>query len=415
MTILQANKFHYVKGGAERYYLDVSRLLAGGGHTVVPFAMEDRRNEPTPYARWFVRGVDYRGRLGLAARAREALRAIDSAETMRKAAALVAETRPAVAHLHNIYHQLSPSLITALDRCGVPMVQSLHDYKIICPGYLLMTHGEICERCKGGRYFNAVLHKCLLDSTPASIVGWIEATLHARRGTYGKVARFLCPSRFLLEKFAEFGVPREKLVHFPYFLPLDDYAPAYAPADYFIYLGRLSREKGIATLLQALRERSGTRLTCRILGEGPLEGELKRRAAEWKLGRVEFSGYLQGEALQRAIREAAFTVVPSEWYENLPFSVLESFALGTPVVGSRIGGIPEMVLDRETGLTFAPGEATELAAAIDWMEAHPSEAVEMGRRARRMDEERYAPEPHLRRLVELYREVIAAAAPAGVG
>lgn len=406
MTILQANKFHYVKGGAERYYLDVSRLLAGGGHAVVPFAMEDPRNEPTPYARFFVHRVDYRGRLGIGARMREARNVIDNRETARNVTALVAEARPQIAHLHNIYHQLSPSLITALDRCGVPMVQSLHDYKIICPGYLLMTHGEICERCKGGRTFNAVRHKCLLDSIPASVVGWVEAVVHARRRTYEKVARFLCPSRFLLEKFAEFGVARERLVHFPYFLPLEDYAPAYGESDFFIYLGRLSREKGIATLLRALRERRGARLTCRILGEGPLEADLKRQAAEWKLGRVEFSGYLQGEELQRAIRGAAFTVVPSEWYENLPFSVLESFALGTPVVGARIGGIPEMVVDQETGLTFTPGNASELAAAIDWMEAHPSEAIEMGRRARRMDEERYAPVAHLARLTALYREVI---------
>jgi glycosyltransferase involved in cell wall biosynthesis len=410
VRILQANKFHYVKGGAERYYLDVSRLLERRGHTVVPFAMADPRNEATPHARWFVHGVDYRGRLTAGSRAREALHAIYSRETMRKVSGLVAETRPEIAHLHNIYHQLSPSLVIALARRGVPMVQSLHDYKIICPAYLLMTHGEICERCKGGRFINAFVHRCLLDSYAASFVGWVEARLHAWLKTYAKVDRFLCPSNFLLEKFAEFGVPREKLVHFPYFLPLDDYAPAYAPSDYFIYLGRLSREKGIATLLRALRERRGARLTCRILGEGPLEASLKAQAAAWGLTRVEFSGYLQGEPLRRTIREAAFTVVPSEWYENLPFSVLESFALGTPVVGSRIGGIPEMVIDHETGLTYPPGDATALAAAIDWMEAHPAEAVEMGRRARRLDEERYMPGPHAERLEKLYAEVLAARA-----
>jgi glycosyltransferase involved in cell wall biosynthesis len=159
------------------------------------------------------------------------------------------------------------------------------------------------------------------------------------------------------------------------------------------------------TLLQALRERHGTRLTCRILGEGPLEESLRRRAEKWGLARVEFAGYQQGDALQRTIREAAFTVVPSEWYENLPFAVLESYALGTPVVGSRIGGIPEMVENGDTGLTFAAGDAGELAHAIDWMEAHPAEGVEMGRRARQVVEERYAPGPHLERLVRLYRGV----------
>jgi glycosyltransferase involved in cell wall biosynthesis len=406
VTILQANKFHYVKGGAERYYLDVSRLLAGRGHDVVPFATMDARNLPTPHARWFVHGVDYRGRLTPSARLREAMHAIYSLETTRQVTGLVRETHPDIAHLHNIYHQLSPSLVTALHRLGVPMVQSLHDYKLICPGYLLMTNGEICERCKGGKYFNAVRHRCLLDSYPASIVGWVEASLHATLRTYDKVARFLCPSRFLLDKFAEFGVPREKLVHFPYFLPVDNYTPAYAQSDHFIYLGRLSREKGIATLLEALRERQGTRLTCRIVGEGPLEADLRRRARDWNLPRVEFSGYLQGETLQRAIREAAFTVVPSEWYENLPFAVLESFALGTPVVGARIGGIPEMVVDHETGRTFTSGDAHDLAGVIDWMEAHPDEAIAMGRRARDVVAAQYAPGPHAEKLEALYREVI---------
>jgi glycosyltransferase involved in cell wall biosynthesis len=287
------------------------------------------------------------------------------------------------------------------------MVMSLHDYKVICPGYLLMTHGEICERCQGGRFRNAFVHRCLLDSRAASAVGWIEAALHRRLRTYERIARFLCPSRFLLEKFAEFGVSRERLVHFPYFLPVEDYAPAYRPSDYFIYLGRLSREKGIVTLLQALRERHGTRLTCRILGEGPLEADLKARAERWGLRRVEFVGYRQGEELHRTIREAAFTVVPSEWYENLPFAVLESFALGTPVVGSRIGGIPEMVEHGDTGLTFTAGDPADLARAIDWMEARADEATEMGRRARQVIEERYAPGPHLERLEALYRSVIA--------
>jgi glycosyltransferase involved in cell wall biosynthesis len=406
VKILQCNKYHYVKGGAERYYLDASRRLAARGHEVIPFAMQDPRNELTEYARHFVHAVDYRTRLGALRKVREGLHAIYSFETRRKVRALVKQTRPDVAHLHNIYHQLSPTVILELDRCGVPMVQSLHDYKMICPDYLLMTHGEICERCKGARFRNAFVHRCLLDSYAASAVAWIEAALHHRLRTYERVARFLCPSRFLLEKFAEFGVARERLVHFPYFLPVEEYTPAYGRSDYFIYLGRLSREKGIVTLLEALRERHGTRLTCRILGEGPLEADLKQRVAKWGLARVEFAGYQHGEALHRTIREAAFTVVPSEWYENLPFAVLESFALGTPVVGSRIGGIPEMVEHGDTGLTFTAGDPSELARAIDWMEARAEEAMAMGRRARQVAEERYAPGPHLERLERLYRSVL---------
>ncbi|MFH1143636.1 MAG: glycosyltransferase family 4 protein [Candidatus Eisenbacteria bacterium] len=409
MRILQANKFHYVKGGAERYYLDLSHRLAGRGHEVIPFAMADARNEATPYSAYFVHGVDYRRRMAPWRGARAAQRAIYSFETIRKINALARRARPEIAHLHNIYHQISPSLIIALDRLGIPMVQTLHDYKLICPGYLLMAHGRACECCTEGKYWNAVTNRCLLDSRSASLVGWMEWRLHEWLRTHARIARFLCPSRFLLEKIASRGIPRDKLVHFPYFLPLDEYRPSFERSDYFVYVGRLSREKGIATLLAALRERGASTMTCRILGEGPLEPELRQQAAAWGLRNVEFSGYLQGEALHRAIREAAFTVVPSEWYENLPFSVIESFALGTPVVGSRIGGIPEMVKDEQTGLTFPHGDASALAQALAWMEEHPAEVIEMGRQARRFDEENYGPEPHLDRLEGLYRELMTGA------
>ena len=407
MTVLQANKFHFVKGGAERYYLDVSRRLRTRGHTVIPFAMRHARNEPSEYERYFVAEVDYHGSLGAFGKLRAAARSVYSRETVRRIDALVARERPQVAHLHNIYHQISPALVHALDRRGVPMVHTLHDYKIVCPGYLFMAGGRICECCRGGRYYRAIGHRCLLDSRAASLVGAVEAYVHRWLRTYEKVRFFLCPSRFLLEKIAEYGVAREKLVHFPYFLPLEEYQPRYERSDYFIYLGRLSREKGVPTLLAALRQRGGTRLTCRILGEGPLEEDLKRQAAQWGLDRVEFSGYLKGEPLQAAIRGAAFTVVPSEWYENLPFAVLESFALGTPVVGSRIGGIPEMVLDGQTGLTFPMGDSRALAEALDRMEARPEQAVEMGRAARRLIEEKYAPEPHMERLEALYARAAA--------
>ncbi len=405
MRILQANKFHYVKGGAERYYMDVSRRLAERQHTVIPFAMRHERNEPTEYGRYFVREVDYHGSLSLVQKVRAGARSIYSLETVRNVTDLVKQERPQVAHLHNIYHQISLSLVTALSRLGVPIVQTLHDYKVVCPGYLFMAGGEICERCKGGRYWNAVSRRCLLESRAASLVGALEARIHAWLRTYEKVAFFLCPSRFLMEKVAEHGIPRGKLVHLPYFLPLQLYNPGYERSDYFIYMGRLSREKGVATLLAALREGGGAPLTCRILGEGPLESALKRQAQEWGLENVEFSGYLEGQGLHAAIRGAAFTVVPSEWYENLPFAVLESFALGTPVVGSRIGGIPEMVLGERTGVTFTPGDPLELAQALDWMEARPDRMVAMGREARRLVEERYAPEAHLERLEQLYQRV----------
>lgn len=406
MRILQANTYHFLKGGAERYYLDLSEQLTRRGHEIIPFATRNERNLPSRHAEYFVRGADYRANLSPLQRAREALHVLWSLETSRNIRSLVHKERPDIAHLHNVYHQLPTALILALDHLKVPMVHTLHDYKAICPGYLLMTQGRICERCRGGRFVNAFRHRCLLNSYSASLVGWVEAELHRWMGTYSKATRLLCPSRFLLEKLVEFGIARERVAHLPHFLPVSQYTPSFEPSDAFIYAGRLSPEKGIPTLLRALRIRLGSRLTCRILGEGPLEADVRRRIEGWNLKHVELTGFLQGEALHQAIRSAAFTVVPSESYENLPYAILESFALGTPVVASRIGGIPEMVTDHVTGLMFPAGDAQALAREIDWMEAHPQQAVDMGRRARTLIERDYAPGPHLERIEALYRSIL---------
>ncbi|MDM7917415.1 MAG: glycosyltransferase [Candidatus Eisenbacteria bacterium] len=336
-TVLLVNKYHYLKGGAEKYYLDLSELLAKRGDRIVHLAMRHDANLPARDGDRFVSEVDYRARMGAAARARHAVRSVYNSEAARPAREIARGARPDVAHLHNVYHQLSPSVIRALDDEGIPIVQTLHDYKLICPAYLLLTQqGEICERCRGGRYHEAFRRRCLLDSRAASAVGMIEAYLHRWLRTYEKVRLFVCPSRFLLEKVAEFGVARERLVALPYFLQVDRYepAPAASEGDYYVYAGHLSREKGVATLLEAhARLPKPGRLPLRILGEGPLDAMLKARATELGASDVAFEGYRRPPELHRIVGAARFVVVPSEWYENYPYAILEAFALARPVLG----------------------------------------------------------------------------------
>jgi len=415
MRIVQVNKFHYLKGGAERYYLDLSEALARAGHAVSHLAMAHPRNLPAGPGDRFVREVDYRRRGSPWERVRQGLRSIHNAEAAALARGLAANgSRPEVAHLHNIYHQLSPSVVTAFARARIPLVQTLHDYKLVCPGYLLLTEGRICERCRGGRYYEAVRHRCLLQSRGASLVGAVEAYVHGGLRTYSRVRRFLCPSRFLLEKMASFGVPRARLVHLPYFLPAGRYRVEPPPARdpdrplVAVYVGRLSREKGIAVLVEAMSLLPPGRLRLEVLGEGPLREALEERArATCPDGRVRFVGYRQGEELFDAIRAASFAVVPSEWYENLPYSVLEPFALARPVVGARIGGIPELVRDGETGRTHDPGDPRALAEALLWMTGPEADLVGMGSQARRRIEVEHAEGVHLDRLLAVYREASA--------
>jgi glycosyltransferase involved in cell wall biosynthesis len=414
VRVIQVNKFHYVKGGAERYYVDLSAALVRAGHEVNHLAMAHPANLPGGEQDRFVTEVDYRAHRGLREKLVQAARTIHNPEAARLAGEMARRDGPALAHLHNIYHQLSPSVIDAFVHAGAPVVQTLHDYKLVCPAYLLLTKGAVCERCRGGRYWQATCHRCLLDSYAASLVATIEASWHRARGTYGRVARFLCPSRFLLEKVASFGVPRERLVHLPYFVPLERYHPAPVPVRAAgepvtgVFVGRLSREKGVATLLDAMAALPPGMVRMEILGEGPLRGELEEKARRvCPDGRIRFLGYRAGDALHDTIRNASFAVVPSEWYENLPYGVLEPFALGRPVVGARIGGIPELVRDGETGRLFPSGDARALAAALAWMAGPQAGLAALGERARRVVERDHAEAPHLARLLKVYAEVAA--------
>ncbi|MBM3286009.1 MAG: glycosyltransferase [Candidatus Eisenbacteria bacterium] len=405
MTVLLVNKFHYLKGGAERYYLDLGDFLSAGGDSVVHLSMRHPSNRPAGPEDVFVSEVDYRARLGLAERIGHGLRSIYNREASRLAHEVVRRSRPDVAHLHNVYHQLSPSVIRALDSDGVPIVQTIHDYKLVCPAYLLLVDGQVCERCKGGRFHEAYRHRCLLESRAASAVGMVEAYLHRWMRTYEKVRLFLCPSRFIEEKLAAFGIRRERLEHLPYFLPIDRYAPAAATEGYYVYAGRLSREKGIGTLLEAHARLPRGRLPLRILGEGPMRESLEIRRVELGLDDVTFEGFQQAEQLKRIVAASLFVTVPSEWYENYPYAILETFALGRPVLGTRIGGIPELVRDGETGLTAPAGDPAALAEGLAAMMALPSRAHEMGRAARAWVGANLAPEAHLERLRAIYERV----------
>lgn len=409
MTILQANKFHFVKGGADRYYLEVSRLLSEAGHRVEHLAMQHPQNEPAGETGAFVEEVDYHTSHSPWQALRAASRVVYNRESARRVRELVGGNRPRVAHLHNVYHQLSLSVVRELGRHDVPMVMTLHDYKPVCPGYLLMTNGSLCERCSGGKFYNAAIHRCILGSRPASVVGTLEAYLHTLWGTYRKIALYLCPSRFLLEKVRELGLDGVGLRQINYPLLLDRYEPAYEGSSDVIYAGRLSREKGLPTLLEAARlQNAGSGWTLRILGDGPLRGELEAKVRSWGLGDgIRFEGYLSGAALHDAVRSARVVVVPSEWYENQPYAVLEAFAMGKPVIGSTMGGIPEMVRNGVTGWTFPPGDAQRLGDAIRQALDDPRRATDMGRSARRQVEERHDPKKHIEELLSIYDEVAA--------
>jgi len=405
MVILVVNKFLFRNGGSEACMFDTVRLLEDRGHRVVFMSMEHPENLQVSQSSHLISNVDFRS-TGLVGRTKAAARMLYSREARAVIDRVVREERPDVALLHNIYHHLSPSILGPLAEHRVPAFLTLHDYKLVCPVYTLYSGGEPCERCRGGAFHHCVTRRCSRGSITASALVAAETLLHRRLlHSYDSIAGFLSPSRFLMEKLLEMGFAGP-LHHIPNFLDVSEVEPCPAPAHdnrTFVYFGRLTREKGLFTLIDAMQ---GLPATCHIVGRGPVQDELRTRVAGRGLGNVRFSPHLPFSELTGLICDARAVVLPSEWYENSPRSVLEAFALGRAVIAARIGGIPELVQDRVTGLTFEPGNATDLRRALETFLHSEGLATSMGRAARELVERGHTPAAHYQQLMTLIREAL---------
>ncbi|MBN2199831.1 MAG: glycosyltransferase [Candidatus Aminicenantes bacterium] len=401
MNILFINKYLYPRGGSETVVFNEIALLEKRGHSVAVMAMEHPRNISPRWPAAFVSPVTTEGRPCPAEALRAAGRMLYSFESRSRLEELLKRFRPDVAHLHNIHHQISPSILHTLRRRGVPTVMSLHDMKLVCPVYTCVSRGGICERCRGGRFYQCVLRRCSRGSLAKSALAAAEMALHRFVFHFEKkIDVFLSPSLFLKKKLEDMGL-RIPVIPLPHFLPAEEFRPEFRGPDppACVYFGRLERIKGLATLAAAA---SALPLKCKIIGDGAFRPELEKAARRAEPGRLELRPRLDREELQEEIRRSTFAVLPSEWYENAPLMVLEAFALGKPVVGARIGGIPELVRDGETGFLFTPGDADDLRRTMSMLASDPGRAEDMGRRARRFVLEKLNPDGHYLRLMEIY-------------
>ncbi len=378
-TLLSINNYHYVRGGAEAVFLAHNEMFAQSGWEVVPFCMKHEENLPSDWEEYFVDEIELGQIYNFSERFSKPVKAIYSWEAQKKIGRLIHAVKPDLAHCHNIYHHISPAILSTLSKRGIPTLLTLHDLKLACPAYRMITHDGICERCKGGALFNATRNRCMHGSTSLSIWVTIEAYLHKFLRSYDKyVDKFVVPSRFYIAKFEEWGWPSERFTCIPNFVNGEEIQPDFRPGDSFVYFGRLSHEKGVATLIKAAVDAD---VGVQIIGTGPEESNLKSLAAQ--LGaRVEFPGYVSGEALFDRLRAARSIVLPSEWYENAPISLLEAYAAGKPVIGANIGGIPETITD-ERGRTFEAFSANALAEVLTEFDEMPvGDLEQMGRNAR---------------------------------
>ena len=399
------HSFHHPRGGDTTYGRALTGWLQARGHEVAPLAARHPDNEPSAWETRWPSWVDPLHARGLLDRGHMALRMAWSRQAARATADLVASWRPDIAHVQHLHHHLSPSVLQALHRAGVPVVWTVHDYELICPSGLLWVAGAACERCRGHHYQQAVLHRCKWGQTLPSVAVALEKELHHRIGTWQLVDRYLCPSRYLADTLVRFGLPQDRVMHLPNALdrlPEDAAARVDEPGEGWLYAGRLTEEKGPQVALQAARRLPHHRLL--VVGSGPFEAVLRDKARD--LPWVRFLGQLPRAELARLLPTVRAVAVPSLWPENLPYAVLEAQAAGRAVVASAVGGIPEQIDDGVDGRLVPPGDPAALARALAPLLSDADTARALGRAGRARVARDYAPQPHVERIEEVYLHLL---------
>jgi glycosyltransferase involved in cell wall biosynthesis len=382
MKILIVNTRHYPGGGDSTYTFNLANLLRSKKHEVAFFAMQSEHNLPDPNADLFVSHIDFR-ELNRSKNPINGLRvlgrSIYSCEARIKFARLLERFQPDIVHLQNIHAHITPSVILEAKKSGIPMVWTLHDYKLVCPNshFLIDTTGQVCEDCGQGRYYHAVIKQCKKGSIMASTMASLEAYAHYLLHIREQVDIFLAPSQFLRNKFIQHGFPEKKIVHLPLFLSeeiLENHTEG--NQGYFLFLGKLDLIKGITILVEAARLSP----EIQIVMAGQAEyGYLQ--SMQPIPSNIKYVGLKHGDELKALLTNAVALILPSICYENQPFSILEAFAYGKPVIASNLGGISELVTNGERGLLVPPGNATELSAALRWMLLYPKQIIEFGKNA----------------------------------
>lgn len=361
MKILLSNKFYYRRGGDCIYMLNLEKLLKAHGHEVAVFAMDYPENLDTPWKKYFPKNMS---------KLMAFTRPFGSHEVKSTFKKLLDDFKPDVVHLNNVHTQLSPVMAELAHQRGIKVVWTLHDYKLLCPRYDCLKNGNtICETCFNGDKKACLDNKCMKGSKLASFIGFKEAIVWNRERLEASTDVFICPSQFMADKMVQGGFSKSKMQTLCNFIDVekckfsstdgtdytDDVELLPKKEDYYCFIGRLSHEKGAKTLIEAANQLPYKLL---IIGGGPLMNELKAVANT----NIEFVGFKQWDDIKQLVGKARFSVIPSEWYENNPLSVIEAQCLGTPVLGANIGGIPEL-----TDYTFSSGNIADLKTKIEKM------------------------------------------------
>jgi len=406
MRIILTHKFFYRRGGAELFFLETGNILERHGHDVAYFSSRHPENLLNRYSSYFAEAPGYLSG-NIFKRAISIGKLVYSFDAKRRFARLLKDFQPDLVHAFHINVQLSPSILVACAEAGVPVVMSCNDYKHICPNYKLYHHGRICEDCRGGQFFHAILNRCCKYSLVFSSASCIEAYAHKWMGINSRyVHTYLFASNFMAretEKFWGKGSFRWRMLSNPPigFVPLI----AGKSDDYILYFGRLAEEKGVDLLIRSMQYIPRVRL--KIFGEGPEEESLRALVPTLGLSNIEFLEPKWGEYFQTVLARCRFVVVPSKWYENLPYTILHAFSSGKAVIGSNRGGIPELVKDGVFGLLYPEEDIRALSDKINELWEDPGRASFMGSAASKYVNEQFGEQRFYQTLMKIYHEVLS--------
>jgi len=387
MKIILVHNYYQQPGGEDQVYAQERRLLENQGHEVLCYTRSNdelRKASPLQKLLW-------------------PKQMIWAKDTHREFRDILREEKPDLVHVHNTFIQISPSIFAACRDVGIPVVQTLHNFRLLCPAATFFREGKVCEECRDFGLWRGIQHACYRQSTVATAAVAAMLTAHRSARTWvDNVTGYIALTQFARDKFTKGGLSPEKIRVKPNFVSPDPGVKEWAGAG-AVFVGRLSPEKGVKTLLEGW-ERLRSPVPLRIIGDGPLRQDLELIKSQRSLSHVSFLGHLSHQEVQAAIKSAKFLVLPSECYENFPLTIVEAFSCGTPIICSRLGAMQEIVANEHTGLHFTPGNADELAEKVEWACNRSRQIDEMSRAARLEFEQKYTAEHNYSTLMDIYRQ-----------
>ena len=397
MNILNVSQNYYVKGGSDAYMFALEELLSEYGHQVIPFCGENEKNLVSQWDSYFPKCSGFEN-----GSYENILNYFYNVDARKKIHQLTNAIDINLAHLHIYYGKITSSVLNVLHDKKIPIVQTLHEYKLVCPVYTLERNGEVCEKCLSSSKFNCVKYRCKDKSVIKSIARYLEFSISRLLGDIDLIDKFISVSEFHRRKMIEGGVPEEKIVTIHNFVDTDQTSPAYHCGDYALYFGRVESLKGIKTLIDAAQIAN---VKLFIVGTGNDLDYFKCYAEKQKVNNVKFLGFKAGDELRYLIANCRFVVIPSEWYENCPMSVLEAKAYGKPVIGSDMGGIPELINHEKDGFIFKAKDVIALSDIMSFL-FKEKDITEFSINSRLDAEVRFSKKMHYDKLINVYKDVI---------